>query len=110
MNDFQRPNNGWLCFFSLLWMVLGAGFAIHFALRGNFLGAAIMGGFGAAAAGLWFQSRLAAWIIILFACVGIIHGLLNIGHIPLLRLLSRFCWAGYSIFLLAEFLNDSKPD
>ena len=110
MSDFQKPNNGWLCFFSLVWIVLGAGFAIHFGLKGNFLGACIMAVFGLAAAGLWFQSRVAAWILILFACVGILHGLFNLGHIPTLRLLSRFCWAGYSIFLLVEFLREPNPD
>ena len=110
MSNFQKPANGWLCFFSLLWLVPGAGFVVHFALRGNYLGSCIMGLFALAAGGLWFQSRVAAWILILFASIGIIHGLFNVGHIPPLRLLSRFCWAGYSIFLLVEYLREPNPN
>jgi len=105
MRDFQRPSNAWLCFFSLIWIVGAAGFTIHFALAGKYIGSCIMGVFGIAAAGLWFKSRVAAWVLIVFACAGILHALFNIGHLQPLRILTRLCWAGYSIFLLAEFLK-----
>jgi hypothetical protein len=108
MTEFRKPSNGWLCFFSLVWIVLGAGSAIYFAFKGNYLGAGVMGVFSLAAAGLWVQSRLAAWVLILFACAGILHVLLNLGSIRLLRIATRLCWAGYSIFLLIEYLKENQ--
>lgn len=67
-----------------------------------------MGIFGLAAAGLWFQSRVAAWTLIVFASLGIIYALVNFGTIPLLRLIGRLLFAGWSIYALIEFLRGQK--
>ena len=69
-----------------------------------------MGALGIAATGLWFRSRLAAWVLILFACAGILHVLLNIGSIRPFRILSHCCISGYFIFLLIEFLKETPSE
>ena len=107
--SFQKPSSLALCIFSVLWIVCAAGFAIVFVLGGKILSALIMCVFGIAAVGLWFQSRIAAWVLIAFICAGTIYGLLSIGHTPILRVILRVCWAAWSIMLLIEFLkNDSS--
>jgi hypothetical protein len=107
IHNFQRPTNIWLCIFSVLWIVLGAWWTFHFAVMGKFLGAGIMFIFGLAAAGLWFQSRAAAWTLITFACIGIIYSLTKIGHAPWYRIASPISWAVWTLFLLWEFLSPS---
>ena len=61
--------------------------------------------FGFAALGLWFQSRLAARTLIIFACAGILFTLTKIGHAPVLRIVSPIAWAIWTIALLVEFLR-----
>ena len=53
MRNFQRPNSGWLCLFSLLWVAVGFGFGVKFGVAGNWTGAGLMLLFGLAGIGLW---------------------------------------------------------
>src|SRR5262245_61649241 len=110
MTAFQKPANGWLCFFSVLWVVISIGYVIHFALAGNLIGAGLMSLFGFSALGLWFQLRIAAWALILFAGIGIITALLSFGKLPLLRICTRILFAGYGISLLVEYLQQQSKD
>jgi hypothetical protein len=104
-SNFQRPSSLALCIFSALWVIASLWFGVSFALAGKFISAAIMGLFGFAALGLWFQSRLAAWTLIAFACAGILFSLLKIGHAPVLRIVTPIAWAIWAITLLVEFLR-----
>ena len=106
--NFEKPSDGWLCFFSVLWVVASAGMVVHFAMRGNFFGVGLMGLFGLAAAGLWFQSKIAAWILICFATVGIIGALFSFGKLPTMRLIGRLIFAVWSIFALVGFLKEQR--
>jgi len=83
-------------------------FGFNFALAGKIGAAVVMGLFGLAAFGLWFQSRLAAWILIAFACGGILFALLKIGRAPVLRIVSPIAWALWAISLLVEFLKEER--
>jgi hypothetical protein len=104
IHHFQKPENNWLCFFSVLWLLVAAWWVFHFANSGNLLAAAIMGLWGLCAVGLWFQIRAAAWILMTFACIGIIYSLTKIGHARWYRIASPICWALWAISLLWEFL------
>ena len=106
IGSFERPNSLALCIFSGLWIMAALWFGVSFALAGKVLSAVVMGLFGLAALGLWFQSRLAAWTLIAFACAGILFALLKIGHAPSLRIVTPIAWAIWGISLLVEFLND----
>jgi hypothetical protein len=55
-NNFQKPSSLALCIFSALWAIVAVWCGVSFALAGKFISAAIMGLFGCAALGLWFQS------------------------------------------------------
>ena len=105
MSNFQPPPRLALCIFSVIWLVAALWFGASYALAGKILAAVIMGAFGFAAAGLWFQSRVAAWTLIAFACAGIIFSLLKIDHAPVLRIISPICWAVWAITLLFEYLR-----
>jgi len=106
--EFKKPDDGWLCFLSVLWVVLSAWLVVQFALQGKLAGALVMGIFGLAAAGLWFQSRIAAWALIVFAGLGVIYALVHFGTIPPLRSIGRLLIAGWSIYALVEFLRGQK--
>ena len=108
IGSFQRPNSLALCIFSVLWIVVSVWFGSTFVLAGKLLSGAGMGVFGLAALGLWFQSRVAAWVLISFACLGIVFALLKIGHAPVLRIITPIAWAAWSITLLAEFLKEQQ--
>jgi len=103
--SFERPANLWLCILSVLWIVVGGWYAVSFGRAGNILGAMVMAVFAMAALGLWFQSRVAAWILIAFASAGIIYALFGIGHNHWYRTAGKLCWAVWGIYLLAEFLS-----
>lgn len=105
MSNFQPPPRLALCIFSVIWLISALWFGASFALAGKILAAVIMAAFGFAAAGLWFQSRVAAWTLIAFACGGIIFSLLKIGHAPVLRIVTPICWAVWAITLLVEYLR-----
>ena len=105
---FRRPGSLSLCIFSGLWISAAIWFGVGFISAGKILAAAIMGAFGLAAVGLWFQSRLAAWTLIAFACAGILFSLLKIGHAPVLRIVSPIAWAIWAITLLFEFLKEDR--
>jgi hypothetical protein len=78
---------------------------------GKFIGAAIMSFWALCALGLWFQIRAAAWVLMTFACVGIIYSLTKIGHVPWYRVASPICWAVWALTLLWEFLRgENEPD
>jgi hypothetical protein len=104
-SSFQKPSSLALCILSILWVLGAIWCSVSFLLGGNFLGAFVMAVFGLAAAGLWFQSRVAAWTLIVFACAGIIYALFSIGHTPGLRIGARICFAIWSLTLLFEFLK-----
>jgi hypothetical protein len=106
--SFHRPSSLWLCIFSSLWVIAGLWYGVNFAVAGKIISAAIMGLFGLAALGLWFQSRLAAWTLIVFACAGILFALLKIGHAPVLRIVTPIAWAIWAITLLVEFLREER--
>jgi len=110
MSNFQKPNNNWLCFLSLVWVVAGVGYAIHFAMAGLFLGAGAMAIMGIAGVGLWFQSRLAAWAMIAFAIFSIGYALLNFGKMPLTRVGFRLCFGIWTLTLLVEYLNGKETE
>jgi TctA family transporter len=103
--SFQRPSSLSLCIFSGLWLIAALWFGVSYALSGKIVAALIMGLFGFAALGLWYQSRLAAWTLIVFACAGILFALLKIGHAPVLRIVTPIAWAIWAITLLVEFLR-----
>ena len=105
ISNFQRPSSLALCIFSALWIIVALWFGASFALAGKIVSAAIMALFGVAALGLWFQSRLAAWTLIIFACAGILFTLTKIGHAPVLRIVSSIAWAIWAITLVVEFLR-----
>ncbi|HSU57556.1 MAG TPA: hypothetical protein VLT36_26175 [Candidatus Dormibacteraeota bacterium] len=109
-HSFQRPSNGWLCAFSVLWFFVGVWFAGRFALGGHFIGAGLMGVYSLAALGLWFQSRAAALVLMTFACVGIIYALFKIGHVPWYRVASPITWAIWALFLLWEYLEEQPRE
>lgn len=104
-SNFQPPPRLALCIFSVIWLSAALWFGVSFALAGKIVSAAIMGLFGLAALGLWFQSRVAAWILIAFASISIVVSLLKIGHAPVLRIISPICWAVWAITLLVEYLR-----
>jgi hypothetical protein len=106
--NFHRPNSLSLCIFSALWIIGALCFGVGFALAGKIMPAAVMGLFGFAALGLWFQSRLATWTLIAFACAGILFALLKIGHAPGLRIITPSAWAAWAVTLLVEFLREEK--
>ena len=106
--NFHRPGSLSLCIFSALWVVIALWFGVGFVLAGKIISAAVMGLFGFAALGLWFQSRLAAWTLIAFACAGILFALLKIGHAPVLRIVTPIVWAIWAITLLVEFLREQR--
>jgi hypothetical protein len=106
LSSFQKPSSLALCVLSILWSIAAIWFATSFVLGGNFLGAVIMALFGFAAIGLWFQSRVAAWTLIVFAGAGIIFALFSIGHGQGLRIATRLCFAIWSLALLFEFLKN----
>ena len=108
IGNFQRPTSLSLTIFSVLWVLVGLWFGLSFALSGKVVAAAGMGLFGFAAVGLWFQSRLAAWILIAFACAGMLFSLLKIGHAPVLRIVTPIVWALWAISLLVEFLREER--
>ena len=108
IGNFQRPTSLSLTIFSVLWVIAGLWFGLSFALSGKVVAAAGMGLFGFAAVGLWFQSRLAAWILIAFACAGMLFSLLKIGHAPVLRIVTPIVWALWAISLLVEFLREER--
>jgi hypothetical protein len=110
MSVFQKPRNGWLVFYSILWMAASAWFTFAFANNGNIVGAGIMLIMGIAALGLWFQSRLAAWAMIAFAVFGIVNVLLQFNTTPGLRIATRLVIAIGTIFLLAEYLKHLRED
>lgn len=110
MSGFQKPRNGWLVFYSIIWITASAWFTFSFATRGNIAGAGIMLIMGLAAVGLWFRSRLAAWAMITFAAFGIINVLLNFTTTPGLRIATRLLIAIGTIFLLAEYLQHLRED
>lgn len=105
MSNFQPPPRLALCIFSVIWLVSAIWFGVTFTVGGRILAAVIMAVFGLAAVGLWFQSRVAAWILIVFASAGIIFSLLKIGHAPGLRIIAPVCWAVWAISLLVEYLR-----
>jgi hypothetical protein len=109
LSNFQKPSSLALSILSILWVIIAAWLSVRLALVGNILGALIMLVFGIAAVGLWFQSRVAAWTLIVLACAGTIFGLFSIGHTPGLRIAGRVCFAIWSITLLFDYLkNDSS--
>jgi hypothetical protein len=104
IHDFQKPRNNWLCVFTVIWVLAAAFWAFHFVAMGKFLAAGVMCFWALCAVGLWFQVRLAAWVLMIFAGMGIIYSLTKIGHVPWYRVASPICWAVWAIFLLWEFL------
>lgn len=92
MSNFRPPPRLELCIFSVIWLIAALWYGTNYALTGKILSALLLGAFGFAAAGLWFQSRVAAWTLIAFACAGILFSLLKIGHAPVLRIVSPICW------------------
>lgn len=108
MGNFQRPTSGWLCLFSLLWVAVGFGFGVKFAVAGNWVGAGLMLLFGVAGIGLWFQSRLAAWVLLAFALFGIINVVIEFSDLHWTRIGARLCFAVYAISLLADYLKESR--
>jgi hypothetical protein len=104
-SNFQPPPRLALCIFSGIWLIGALWFGVSFAVAGKILAAVIMAVFGVAALGLWFQSRVAAWTLIAFACAGILFSLLKIGHAPVLRIISPIAWAVWAIMLLVEYLR-----
>lgn len=108
IGDFHRPRSLSLCIFSALWITGALWFGVSFAIAGKLIAAVIMGLFGWAALGLWFQSRLAARIMIAFACAGILFALLKIGRAPVLRIVTPIAWATWAITLLLEFLREER--
>src|SRR5262245_4588144 len=103
--NFQRPSNVWLCILSALWAIIGLWYGVSFIVAGKIIAGVLMGLFACAALGLWFQSRLAAWTLIVLACAGIVFSLFKIGHAPVLRVISPIVWAIWSLTLLAEYLR-----
>src|ERR1041384_826165 len=110
MSGFRKPSSGWLCFLSLLWIVIGFWAGGRFALRGNYIGSGIMFVFGLVAAGLWFQSKISAWVLIVCACVGSVYTVFHIGHIPTIRVIMRLLWAVVSIAALVEFIKEPRRE
>lgn len=108
-SSFQRPNNGWLVFFSILWLVLGLVLVIMALLKGNLLFGLLMLPVPVCAAGLWFGSRLSAIVLILFVVAGGVYTLFQMRQLPPLRVIWRLCYAAYSIYLLIEYLNEDRP-
>src|SRR5678815_2048720 len=104
-SNFQPPPRLALCVFSVIWLIAALWFGVSFALSGRIFPAVIMAVFGFAALGLWFQSRVAGWILIASACAGIVFSLLKIGHAPVLRIISPIAWAVWAITLLVEYLR-----
>jgi len=107
-SNFQPPSRLALCVFSVIWLIGALWFGVSFALAGKILAAVIMGVFGFAALGLWFQSQVAAWILIAFASVGIVFSLVKIGHAPVLRIVTPICWAVWAITMLVEYLRGER--
>jgi hypothetical protein len=108
--NFKKPADGWLCFLSVLWVVLSPWLVVRFALQGKWAGVLVRSIFGLAAAGLWFQSTIAAWTLIVFASFWVIYTLVHFGTIPPLRVIGRLLFAGWSIYALVEFLKEQKQD
>jgi len=108
INNIKRPGDLIFCLLSIVWIVVGVWYGARFAHSGRIVPAAIMGLFAVAAVGLWFQSRLAAWIIITFAFVGTIYSLLNTGGASVLRIGVRVLFAVWTISVLVEFLRREK--
>lgn len=86
-------------------MIIALWRGVSFALAGNIISVAVTALFGFAALGLWFQSRLAAWALIVFAAAGIIVALSKFGHAPVLRIVTPIIWALCAIALLIEYLG-----
>ena len=107
MSAFRKPRNGWLVFYSILWILASAWFTISFATKG---GSGIILIMGIAALGLWFQSRLAAWAMISFAVLGIVSVLLQFSTTAGLRIATPLAIAIGTIFLLAESLQQLSED
>jgi hypothetical protein len=103
--NFQKPHNNWLSFFSVVWLLAALWWGIHFAAHGKVAAAGIMFFWGLCAVGLWFQIRAAAWMLMVFAALGIIYSLTKIGHVPWFRIASPIFWAVWAISLLWEFLQ-----
>ena len=110
MSGFQKPLNGWLVFYSIIWITASAWFTFTFATKGNIVGAGIMLLMGIGGIGLWFRSRMAAWVMIAFAVFGIINALLNFSTTPGLRIATRLMIAVGTIFLMAEYLQQLRED
>jgi hypothetical protein len=108
LSSFQKPSSLSLCILSIIWVIGAVWFGVSFVLGGKFLGAVVMSLFGFAAIGLWFQSRLAAWTLIVFAGAGMIIALFSIGHGQGLRIATRLCFAIWSLTLLFEFLKNES--
>jgi hypothetical protein len=108
IGNLHRPSNLSLCIFSALWVIAALWFGLSFALAGKIISAVVMGLFGFAALGLWFQSRLAARTLIVFSCAGILFSLSKIGHAPVLRIVTPIAWAIWAITLLVEFLREGS--
>ena len=64
--------------------------------------------FGLAGIGLWFQSRLAALVLIAFALFGIINVVIQFSDLHWTRIGARLCFAVYAITLLAEYLKEQQ--
>jgi hypothetical protein len=110
MAGFRRPKSVALCILSALWVLIGFWTAVRLCWAGNYFGSGIMLLFGVTALGLWFQSRLSAWVLLVFAGVGGIYTLCQIGQLPGIRVLIRLSLALAAVLLLAEFLKESKDD
>jgi hypothetical protein len=105
-SNFQRPNDWYLTILSVLWILASVYFVVTFMAGGHVIVALLMGLFGLAAAGLWFQSRAAAWTLIAIFCFGIIGSLFRIGHMPMVRTLWHIALGVWSITLLAAYLKE----
>ena len=110
IGGFKKPNNVWLCLFSILWLLIAVWFGSRFVINGKIAAASLLGVWGLASLGLWFQSRAAARVLIGFACIGILFSLLKIGSVPLLRVITPIFWAAWAIMLLVEYLQQVESE
>lgn len=95
---------------SIVWLCVSLWFTISTIKHGNFLGTGLMLLMGIAAAGLWFRSRMAAWVMIAFSVFGILNAFLRMGDSHWSRMGTRLCIAIGTIFLLAEYLQQLRED
>ena len=79
-------------------------------MAGKYVQCVFMGLFALAAAGLWFQSRVAAGALITLAFISIIYSLFKIGHAPWYRIASPISWALWGMFLLWEYREELEQE